>query len=59
MVKNPAGRLYNINLAGGALLDLGVYPIAFANYFINKKHVSILSSSAPAETGVDKEQRLF
>lgn len=59
MVKNPAGRLYNINLAGGALLDLGVYPIAFANYFINKKHVSILSSSAPAETGVDERTTII
>ena len=30
-VYNPAGRMYNKALAGGALLDAGVYPISFAN----------------------------
>ncbi len=33
------GRLYNINLAGGALLDLGVYPVAFSTYFMNTSPV--------------------
>ena len=28
---NPEGRMYNKALAGGALLDAGVYPISFAN----------------------------
>ena len=30
-VFNPQGRMYNKALAGGALLDAGVYPISFAS----------------------------
>ena len=54
MEKNLEGRLYNINLAGGALLDLGVYPVAFASYFINKKTRSITASGVLTDTGVDE-----
>jgi predicted dehydrogenase len=54
MVKDVTGRLYNINLAGGALLDIGVYLIAISNYFIDKKPISIFSSSAISESGVDE-----
>ena len=54
MEKNLEGRMYNINLAGGALLDLGVYPVAFASYFINKKTRSITASGELTDTGVDE-----
>ena len=53
MEKNMEGRMYNPLLAGGALLDLGVYPVALATLFMNKKPDSITSSGVLTETGVD------
>jgi predicted dehydrogenase len=54
MEKNSEGRMYNPNLAGGALLDLGVYPIAFATYFANTKPAKIIASGVLTDTGVDE-----
>jgi predicted dehydrogenase len=54
MEKNLTGRLYNIELAGGALLDLGVYPVAFSAYFMNKKPNAITASGVLTDTGVDE-----
>lgn len=54
MEFNPEGRLYNIKLAGGALLDLGIYPIAFANLFMNRNPDSIMASGIIGETNVDE-----
>lgn len=53
MEKNMEGRMYNPLLAGGALLDLGVYPVALATLFMDKKPDSITSSGVLTETGVD------
>lgn len=54
MEKNLTGRMYNIDLAGGALLDLGVYPISFSSYFMNKKPDTITASGVLTNTGVDE-----
>lgn len=53
MKKNMQGRMYNPLLAGGALLDLGVYPIALATLFFDKKPDRITASGILTETGVD------
>ena len=53
MEKNMEGRMYNPLLAGGALLDLGVYPVALATLFMDKKPNSITASGVLTETGVD------
>ncbi len=49
----PEKRLFNPALAGGALLDVGIYPIAFSLLFAGAdvQHVEVRSSKAP--TGVD------
>lgn len=53
---NPEGRLLNINLGGGALLDAGTYPISFASMvFGGKKPEKIGSVAYFGETHVDEE----
>ena len=47
-------RLKNINLAGGALLDLGIYPITFAHIAFGKHPERIQSSVVKTQTGVDE-----
>jgi predicted dehydrogenase len=54
MDYNPSGRLYNPLLAGGALLDLGIYPIAFATFFMNCKPELIKASAIFGSTNVDE-----
>lgn len=33
---NPNGREYNPDLAGGCLLDMGIYPLAISNFFLEQ-----------------------
>ena len=54
MEKNIKGRIYNPALAGGALLDVGVYPVALSYYFIDKVPEKIVASGAMTNTGVDE-----
>ncbi len=53
MEKNMEGRMYNPDLAGGALLDLGVYNVALATLFMNRKPDSVTATAILTETGVD------
>ncbi|MEO5833790.1 MAG: Gfo/Idh/MocA family oxidoreductase [Nakamurella sp.] len=49
---DPQFRLFNPDLAGGALLDLGIYPISFAS-FVQGAPTGITASGTLASTGVD------
>lgn len=46
---DPAGRLYNPSLAGGCLLDMGIYPIAIARLFTGRApdNMHVLARQAP------------
>lgn len=50
---NPPHRLYNYEIGGGALLDLGVYPITYACSLLGHHPTEILSTADFAHTGVD------
>jgi len=50
----PTHRLMNKKLAGGALLDLGIYPITLAHLVFNALPTTIKSSAVIGETGIDE-----
>lgn len=52
--KDPAHRLNDPALGGGALLDLGIYPISFA-FDILGAPSAIRSSASMTATGVDRQ----
>lgn len=55
---DPADRIYDPTQGGGALLDLGVYVVSFAQYFLGTPdRVEATGSLAP--TGVDTEAGLL
>lgn len=49
---DPASRLYDPALAGGALLDLGVYPVSWAHDFLGVP-TGVHASGQLTSTGVD------
>lgn len=50
---DPEWRLYNMDLAGGALLDIGIYPLFLAQLIFGKPE-KIQAMAALAPTGADK-----
>jgi predicted dehydrogenase len=56
---DPAHRINNPDLGGGALLDLGIYPVSFA-WDIFGQPTSVTAISAPtASTGVDRQTAIL
>jgi len=50
---NPQSRLFNKNLGGGALLDVGIYITSLAFYFMDKDPATIKAVADIGPTGVD------
>lgn len=48
----PEGRLFNPALAGGSLLDIGVYPLFISKLFLGEP-TAVRAVAVPAPTGVD------
>ena len=48
-------RFFNKSLAGGALLDIGVYALSFVRWFMTEKPNQVLSQVKLAPTGVDEQ----
>ena len=52
---DPDSRLFNLDLAGGALVDVGIYPIALANLIENSAVKNVLAEGRLGSTGVDED----
>lgn len=52
--RNPHSRLFNPELAGGALLDVGIYPLAFSALLLGAP-TKITSLANIGTTGVDEQ----
>lgn len=48
-------RFFNPDLAGGALLDIGVYALSFVRWFMSEKPNQVLSQVKYAPSGVDEQ----
>lgn len=53
--SSPEGRLLNPMLGGGAMLDIGIYPIYLANRIFGSNPVKIETDMKLSETGVDMD----
>jgi len=51
--RDPLGRHLNPDLGGGALLDVGIYPVLMANYLAKSTPESISAQVNFTQTGVD------
>lgn len=52
---DPQNRFFSRELAGGAMLDIGVYALSFVRWFLDSKPVSLHSQVKTAPTGVDEQ----
>lgn len=48
-------RFFNRNLAGGAMLDIGVYALSFIRWFMSETPENVVSQVRFAPTGVDEQ----
>lgn len=56
---NMKNRFFNRSLAGGAMLDIGVYSLSFIRWFFASKPNSVLSQMKKAPTGVDEQASML
>jgi predicted dehydrogenase len=50
---DPQGRLYNMRLGGGSLLDIGIYPLFLALHLLGEPDKNITATGHLAPTGAD------
>ncbi|MDX1934069.1 MAG: Gfo/Idh/MocA family oxidoreductase [Capsulimonadales bacterium] len=55
---NPGGRLFDPALGGGALMDVGVYPVSLANMFFGEPD-TVLGTAKLGDTGVDENSGML
>lgn len=52
---DPKNRFFSKELAGGALLDIGIYAASFTRFFMESKPNVVMSTVKYFETGVDEQ----
>ena len=52
-------RFFNMNLAGGALLDIGVYALSIVRSFMTEKPADIVSQWKPSLAGSDEQAAIL
>lgn len=52
-------RFFSMDLAGGAMLDIGVYALSFARYFMSECPTDVLSQMKKAPTGADEQVNIL
>lgn len=50
---------YDLSLAGGALMDVGIYPISFVSYIYGKQPQVIKALGELSESGVDEQNSMI
>lgn len=58
-VPDSNSRFLSEELAGGALLDIGVYALSFTRFFLNKQPDEILTTVKRFKTGVDEQSEII
>ena len=58
LIDQPAGRMIDIELGGGSLLDMGVYPLLLA-YVVLGKPEKVLASGLFFESGADQQTAMI
>lgn len=56
---NMKNRFFNMNLAGGALLDIGVYALSIVRSFMTEKPADIVSQWKPSPAGSDEQAAIL
>jgi dihydrodiol dehydrogenase / D-xylose 1-dehydrogenase (NADP) len=56
---DPQDRLHNLKLAGGSLLDMGIYPVSYARWIFGEKPLSLDSTASLGRTGVDENSSYY
>lgn len=54
-----SNRFFNLDLAGGALLDIGVYALSLVRSFMTEKPTQIVSQMKPSPTGSDEQASIL
>lgn len=56
---NMKNRFFNLDLAGGAMLDIGVYALSIVRSFMQKTPDQIVSQWLPSPTGSDEQATML
>lgn len=56
---NMSNRFFNMNLAGGAMLDIGVYALSIVRNFMEEKPEDIVSQWKASPTGSDEQATIL